>query len=164
MPKIVMIFVIPRIGAKSNHELRSGGCGAERAAVFPDARDHPAEHNWNTNTVSSVRRYLLDSSSSFGEQAFRIDCSRTQIKWKSFDWNSSLPAGIDASSRPVRGSSTVVSTAVISFADRFRFPFLFCVSICVSICVSDSLCFSLADETLASPGCMESNSQRKPRF
>ena len=48
MPKKVMIFVIPRIGAKSNHELRSGGCGAERAAVFPDARDHPAEHNWNT--------------------------------------------------------------------------------------------------------------------
>ena len=70
---------------------------------------------------------MLDSSSSFGEQAFRIDCSRTQIKWKSFDWNSSLPAGIDASSRPVRGSSAVVSTAVISFADRFRFPFLFFV-------------------------------------
>ena len=46
--KKVMIFVIPRIGAKSNHELRSGGCGAERAAVFPDARDYPAEHNWNT--------------------------------------------------------------------------------------------------------------------
>ena len=48
MPKIVPIFVIPRIGPKTDHELRSGGRGAERAAALPDARDHSAEHNWNT--------------------------------------------------------------------------------------------------------------------
>ena len=54
MPKIVPIFVIPRIGPKTDHELRSGGRGAERAAALPDARDHSAEHNWNTVPVVVV--------------------------------------------------------------------------------------------------------------
>lgn len=41
-------FVTPRIGPKTNHELRRGGRRAERAAAVSHPRGHPAEHNWNT--------------------------------------------------------------------------------------------------------------------